>query len=96
MGPLINPGKVCLSKIWKLQVYLQKKQEQARFDFKEKGNYKPLAGRRDPNKATKWSVLQKEWPSITWDNDLNNLDLDSLPDGEKNEAVELLEEIRKY
>ena len=96
MGPLINPGKICLSKIWKLQVYLQKKQEQARFDFKEKGNYRPLAGRKDPNKATKWSILQKEWPSITWDNDLAKLDLDSLPDGEKSEAVELLDEIMKY
>lgn len=36
MGPLTNPGKMCLSKIWKLQVHLQKRQEQTRFDLKEK------------------------------------------------------------
>ena len=38
MGPLTNPGKVALSKIWKLQRNLQRRQEQTRFDLKEKKN----------------------------------------------------------
>ena len=54
MGPLTNPGKMCLSKIWKLQVHLQKRQEQTRFDLKEKKNYQPLANRRNQSKPRKW------------------------------------------
>ena len=43
MGLIINPRKMCLSKIWKLQKFHQKRQIQTRFDFKEKGRYKPLS-----------------------------------------------------
>ena len=52
MGPIINPGKVCLSKIWSLQSFLQKRKVQTTFDFKEKGNYRPLANRKEANKPT--------------------------------------------
>ena len=38
-GPLTNPRKLYLSKIWKLQSHLQRRQEQTRFDLKEKKNY---------------------------------------------------------
>ena len=60
MGPLINPGKVCLFKIWSLQTFLQKRQIQTRFDYKEKGNYRPLANRKDSAKPRDWSTLQKQ------------------------------------
>ena len=96
MGPLTNPGKVCLSKIWKLQSHLQRRQEQTRFDLKEKKNYQPLANRRNQNKPTKWAELQKNWPQISWDNNLNELNLDDLPEEEKEDAMGLLEDIKKY
>ena len=92
MGPLTNPGKICLSKVWKLQKYLQRRQIQCRFDFKEKGRYKPLSNQRDA-KPKDWSSLQKVWPSINWDNDLRSIKLDALPDDDKNEAYKLIEEI---
>ena len=63
MGPLTNPGKICLSKVWKLQKYLQRRQIQCRFDFKEKGRYKPLSNQRDA-KPKDWFSLQKVWPPL--------------------------------
>ena len=84
MGPLINPGKVCLSKVWSLQTFLQKRQIQTRFDYKEKGNYRPLANRKDIDKPRDWSTLQKQWLHVNWDNDILRLDFNALQQEEKN------------
>ena len=96
MGPLINPGKVCLSKIWKTQIHLQRRKEQTRFDLKEKKNHQPLANRRNQNKPIRWADLQKNWPQVSWDNNLNELNLDDLPEEEKEGAMVLVEDIRKH
>ena len=94
MGPIINPGKVCLSKIWSLQSFLQKRKVQTRFDFKEKGNYRPLANRREANKPKDWASLQKQWPAIDWNNNLLDLNFQALPEEDALEANKLLEEIK--
>ena len=93
MGPLTNPGKVALSRCWKLQTFLDKRQQQARFDLKEKGNYKPLANRRDTDKPVLWKDLQKEWPNVTWDDDIRKIKLDALPEEDRVEANNIIEEV---
>ena len=90
MGPLTNPGKMFLSKIWKLQTHLQRRQEQTRFDLKEKKNYQPLANRKNQSKPTRWADLQKNWPQVSWDNNLNELNIDDLPEEEREDAIHLL------
>ena len=64
MGPITNPAKVSLSYAWKVQKFLMKRLEQAKYDFKNKGNYNPFANRKDQTKATDWSTLRKQWPSV--------------------------------
>ena len=91
-----TPVEVGLSKKFKLKQFFPKRQVQAHFDIKEKGMYKPLANRRETNKPLDWSTLQKEWLSINWDNNLNTLKLDSLPDEDKKDASNLMEEIKTY
>ena len=59
-------------------------------------NYQPLANRRNQNKPTSWVELQRNWPQVSWDNNLNELNLEDLPEEEKEDAMVLLEDIRKY
>ena len=84
---------MCLSKIWKLQKFLQRRQIQARFDLKEKGRYKPLSNRRDIDKADDWSTLQKDWPSLSLANDVNKLNSEAIPEEGKKDSSKLINEI---
>ena len=79
-----------------MQQYLQQKQIQYRFDLKEKGNYKPLYKRKERERPTTWKDLQKIWPSVNWDNEVEKLNLEELPEEDKKEATNLLEEIANY
>ena len=96
MYPIINPGKICLFHIWKVQKFLEKRLEQARYDFKAKGNYKPLANRKDQTKATDWSTLRKQWPSVNWDKEIMEMDLSSLPVEDQETVKSLLREVESY
>ena len=64
--------------------------------FEGKKNYQPFANRRNQNKPTRWAELQRNWPQVSWDNNLNELNLEDLPEEEKEDAMVLLEDIRKY
>ena len=96
MSPIINFGKICLSHIWKIQKFLEKSLEQAKYDFKDKNNYKPLANRKDQTKATDWSTLRKQWPSVNWDNEIMEMDLSSLPVEDQGTVKNMLHEVEKY
>ena len=63
MGPLTNPGKVCLSKIWKLQTHLQRRQEQMRFDLKEKKELPTLGKPQKSKQTNKMGRVTKELAS---------------------------------
>ena len=75
---------------------MEKRLEQARYDFKDKGNYKLLANRKDQTKATDWSTLRKQWPSVNRDNEILNMDLSSLPAEDQETVKNLLNEVEKY
>ena len=70
--------------------------EQARYDFKDKNNYKPLANRKDQTEATDWSTLRKQRPSVNWDNDIMEMDLSSLPVEDQETLKNMLPEVEKY
>ena len=52
LAPVTNPAKVAISKMWELNSFFVKRLAQNKFDFREKGNYRPLANRKDKEKAT--------------------------------------------
>ena len=70
--------------------------EQARYDFKDKNNYKPLANRKDQTKATDWSTLRKQLPLVNRDNETMEMDLSLLPVVDQETVKNLLHEVEKY
>ena len=73
-----------------------KRLEQAKYDFKNKGNYNPLANRKDQTKATDWSILRNQWPSVNWDNCILEMDLTAFPIEDQQVVKNLQNDVEKY
>ena len=64
LAPVTNPAKVAISKMWELNSFFVKRLAQNKFDFREKGNYRPLANRKDKEKQCPGPNSVKEAPKL--------------------------------
>ena len=55
-----------------------------------------MANKKDQTKATDWSTLRKQWPSVNWDNSILEMDLTALPIKDQQAVKNLLNDVEKY
>ena len=96
MSPLTNQGKLCLSKVWKLQQFLKRSLMNNRNDLKERKNYSPLQNQSGDDVPKEWKDMQKAWPTINWDDSLRDINFSIIPQDDRIKATALYEEILEH